>query len=161
MRPAVAAVAVAAALLALAAGRPSGAAPAAPPPDVSPFLSELGAALRSGDVAAALPFFDPENLAAQRKLGVSDAQYVAEAIGLHREARLAGKDVPEPDPWDAAAELAAVTRIVIEKVARDEAQPAAVHATGRVELRDGRAYALDLLLLPGGSRGWRIAPPVG
>jgi len=74
------------------------------PSSVEAFLHALDEAVRAGDIAAALSFFDHENRAVQREIGVGDAQYLAEAIGLHQVLRLAGQDVPEPDPWDAATE---------------------------------------------------------
>lgn len=131
------------------------------PPGIEAFLHELDAAIRTGDLTAALTFFDPENRAQQREIGVGDSQYVAEAIGLHQVQRLAGQDVPEPDPWDADTELSAVTRIVVERMVRDESDPGCLHAIGRVELNDGRAYAFDLPIHRGGPRGHRIIPAVG
>lgn len=131
------------------------------PPGINAFLRAFDEAVLAGETATALTFFDPENRAVQREIGVGDAHYLAEAIGLHQAQRLAGHDVPEPAVWDPAAELAAVARIVVERVVPDEAMPGRMHALGRVELKDGRAYALDLPIFRGGLHGFEIVPPVG
>lgn len=132
------------------------------PDSVVLFVERFLETLAAGDIAGALPYFDPQNREVQRQIGIDDGQYVAEGLGLHTVQRLEGADVPEPDPWDGATEVRSIRRIVVDRLWTDPDFPGGVTASGRVELRDGRVYGLRIFLKPASvPLGWQIAPAVG
>ncbi len=138
--------------------------PLAPtPPELLPFLEPFFRALARGDHASALGFFDPDNRATQRDLGIGDAQYIIEGLGVSRANHLGGPLFPPPDTYEELlADLRRITVSGVRPMVDGIGQPMNgwVEVLGELEFGSGARYRL-CVQVNRKETGWAIAPPVG
>lgn len=146
---------------------PSGAAVELPrglPADLAPWLRQALAAIGSRDPVVAVPWFDADNRAMQRQIGITDdAQYVVEGLGVSRAGHLAGPELRVPP--DSLRALQGLERIVVTGVeplldANGVAQEGWLVVEGELHFAGGTRYRLWLQVLRRGD-AFVIAPAVG
>lgn len=109
-----------------------------PPAAAVSFYLQVRAQIAKHDWKGLLRHADPKHLETQRKLGMGDAQYLAELLGLH----MAGNSIKRGDTVE-LSDLARITKVVIASYRADGSD--VVTATGYVVLAGGSKLTLRMM----------------
>lgn len=133
------------------------------PPELLAFLEPFFRALARGDHAAALGYFEPDNRAAQRELGITDAQYIIEGLGVSRANHLGGPALSGPTSYETLlADLRRITVSGIRPMVDGMGHPMEgwAEVIGELEFGSGTRYRMRVSIRRGAT-GWSLAPPLG
>ncbi|MCC7383227.1 MAG: hypothetical protein IT384_15430 [Deltaproteobacteria bacterium] len=123
---------------------------AAKAPTLDGFLGDVEGAVAKHDWSTLLSYFDPANRETQKSIGVeSDAQYLAEGLGLHTVGNSLPGDITSFDT------LAQISSVSFERV-----PTAAGEIKGTATLKGGQTLEASLFVGEKG-KGFQVTPAVG
>lgn len=134
---------------------------AAAPIALRRFLEELMKALLRHDLRGFLALCDQENLSGQRRLGIDDEQYIAEALVPDwSRARIDRQPAEDDAPRFQFSDLRRIRGVLIDQVRNQDARRERYQVSGMLELSGSVFFVFQLEVRRDGER-YRVDPPMG